>query len=912
MHPLTCDLTQSTKTTYLVNMESIKSPSSSKPVVSTTNNPTQIQTLSSTKSSENYVSTTTRTDGGNKEARFQCGYCDKSFATPSKVKRHILTHTGEKPFVCQFCQRGFSQKVHMMEHISKHHADESLKAQQDAATSAAMQAAVSQAANPTPLIRTLANNKAQVYSNTSVPVIQTGSGLRLPGSSEVTLTGLASPGTGGGVMAADSTMASIQTIPENSYIVAEFSLKPEEGQELGHGSCTPDTVSQSVTDDCEPVQHEILATIPLSSSVTIARAPATCDALTTALNSVTGEVSQSSERPFVCPHCSADFIRQSNLSVHMMKVHGETVEVRTHQCSYCDKKFKYPNKRRLHEMTHTGEKPNVCQFCTMGFFKKSRLRVHLTKHHGIPEEEVNNPNSSYMNMSPTSGSPPDTPTTNIVVTGAGAQTINIQKTIQALQTPVNGVTTSSATTGGDMFSQYCHNKEEEEAMEFEQLDEMFDDAEFSGLAGVGNGSATDIIQNALLTAGIENGLGSPSVTSVTDSDSVVTISEADIDSFSIGFIPDGNWSTEVVGTTSDPFYPSQPLDLKTVTGEAGEAVSGSDSSLASSLQETFQNIKPEPLNSLPNLTSGDINGIWETAVALPTIPTSTLNTIIKTTEPLLSNAQGEIFTTSSSPSLNGILTETFSLAPSDSGLSTSIISLPANIINGNDLDLSRLANNGAGSYTVTTGTNFLDTGDHNAFQGTIIQATSTSRSLGQPIVWQEDPTLPAGWKTRQHYREGGGNKVDTYFMAPDGSQFRSKWKIVEHMETSGHYSQADIDWVRSSITTPKPDTVSQPRERPDKLKREWKDDPKTVPDGWKVAWTTTSDNRSKIAFMSPDKKIFHSRKAALQHMMQAGIYSPEDILKMTKGLNVLLNVGDEWKEGDAFGEFYIMSVFVIS
>ena len=749
MHPLTCDLTQSTKTTYLVNMESIKSPSSSKPVVSTTNNPTQIQSLSSTKSSENYVSTTTRTDGGNKEARFQCGYCDKSFATPSKVKRHILTHTGEKPFVCQFCQRGFSQKVHMMEHISKHHADESLKAQQDAATSAAMQAAVTQAAAPAPLIRTLAGQKTQqVYSSQAgVPVIQTGSGLRLPGSSEVTLTGLASPGTSTGVMAADSTMASIQTIPENSYIVAEFSLKPEEGQEMGHQSgvmASPDTVSGSVTsDDLEPVQHEILATIPLSSSVTIGQhhQGATCDALTTALNSVTGEVSQSNERPFVCPHCSADFIRQSNLSVHMMKVHGETVEVRTHQCSYCDKKFKYPNKRRLHEMTHTGEKPNVCQFCTMGFFKKSRLRVHLTKHHGIPEEEVNNPNSSYMTMSPTSGSPPDTPTTNIVVTGAGggsgAQTINIQKTIQSLQTPVNGVTTSS-TTGGEMFSQYCQkpfsNKEEEEAMEFEQLDEMFDEAEFSGLAGVGNGSATDIIQNALLTAGIENGLGSPSVTSVTDSDSVVTISEADIDSFSIGFIPDGNWSTEVVGTsTSDPFYPSQPLDLKTVvSGETGEAVSGSDSSLASSLQETFQNIKPEPLNSLPNLTSGDINGIWETTVALPSLPcpTSTLNTIIKTTEPLLSNAQGEIFTTSSS-TLNGILTETLSLAPSDSnGLSTSIISLPANIINGNDLDLSKLTNNG-NNFTVTTGTNFLDAGDHHSFQGTIIQVILASNWLIQ-------------------------------------------------------------------------------------------------------------------------------------------------------------------------------------
>merc|ERR1711962_1713667 len=114
-------------------------------------------------------------------------------------------------------------------------------------------------------------------------------------------------------------------------------------------------------------EQEIMATLPLAQGNYLPRSPFTQSP---------NFDNQSNERPFVCPHCSADFIRQSNLSVHMMKVHGETVEVRTHQCSYCDKKFKYPNKRRLHEMTHTGEKPNVCQFCTMGFFKKSRLRVH--------------------------------------------------------------------------------------------------------------------------------------------------------------------------------------------------------------------------------------------------------------------------------------------------------------------------------------------------------------------------------------------------------------------------------------------------------------------------------------------------------------------------------------------------------
>jgi hypothetical protein len=182
------------------------------------------------------------------------------------------------------------------------------------------------------------------------------------------------------------------------------------------------------------------------------------------------------------------------------------------------------------------------------------------------------------------------------------------------------------------------------------------------------------------------------------------------------------------------------------------------------------------------------------------------------------------------------------------------------------------------------------------------------------IQWQEDPSLPAGWKTRQHFRDGQANKIDTYFLAPDGMQFRSKWKVVEFMESSGSYSQAEIDWVKSSISTARPPDSSvasvssgsaaaaaaaaAAKERSDKLRREWKDDDPTVPSGWKVAWTTTSDNRAKIAFMSPDKKIFHSRKSALQHMVTEGTYAPDDIHKMTKGLNVLLNVGDEWKEGN--------------
>jgi len=968
MHPIAvgivenCDIIRmdGRKPAYITHtMESLKS-SQNKLVSPQTH---QIRNFPITSSkSENYVSTTTKSEGS-KEARFQCGYCDKSFATPSKVKRHILTHTGEKPFVCQFCQRGFSQKVHMMEHISKHHADESLKAQQEAAANAAAQAAVAQAAAPAPLIKTIvsSSNKSSVYATHTISPSNMVGGQVIH-SSQASPIRLANTTITATQVMADSTAVAI---PENSYIVAEFSLKTEPhilSSQIDQVTEITQAADSEQHEDTKPT--EIMATLPLSqhnslnypslprspvspASFLITQQSATVSGSTTSFQlsspSISqGTVTQSNERPFVCPHCSADFIRQSNLSVHMMKVHGETVEVRTHQCSYCDKKFKYPNKRRLHEMTHTGEKPNVCQFCTMGFFKKSRLRVHLTKHHGIPEEEVNNPNSTYL-QNPTSQNT-GTATTNSTLTTTQSL---IQKTIAQIQ---NGNLVGAE---NDLFCQYCqkpfNNKndllahERQEAMEFEQLHEMFEDTEFTGL-GVGSGSQTDIIQNALLTAGIENGLGSPSVT---DSDSVVTISEADIDSFSIGFIPDANWSNEVVSTTlpisssssSDPFYQTgQPLDLNIKTepvndqSQTGESGPGHDlTGTIYTTSETFQNIKTElPGTTLPNLTAGDVvNTMWDTTVALSSLPVSCISTSLNSikTEPLLSSSStSDIFTTTSGGhSLNnGIYTETFTIPASlggptqDNNLTTSIISLApggsgghqAQIINGNDLDFSKLT----GSPGSTTHMNFSMHGQQGFMQdhhengdGTMGQVSTThtfSVGLGTSI-WADDPTLPAGWKHRQNYREG--NKLDSFYMAPDGTQFRSKWKVVEFMEQAGTYCQEEIDLVKSSAMTPQQTVVTvvavQPttspvRERSDKGKREWKEDDPTVPAGWKVAWTTTSDNRSKIAFMSPDKKIFHSRKSALQHMMTEGTYDPADIVKMTKGLNVLLNVGDEWKEGD--------------
>merc|ERR1719189_1207965 len=391
-------------------------------------------------------------------------------------------------------------------------------------------------------------------------------------------------------------------------------------------------------------------------------------------------------------------------------------------------------------------------------------------------------------------------------------------------------------------------------MEFEQLHEMFEDTEFTGLEVTGT-TQTDIIQNALLTAGIENGLTSPSVT---DSDSVVTISEADINSFSIGFIPDSNWTgqdgqtlSETSTPTTDPFYPtSLPSDLsqteqqsQTIVTTTSQALQQSSGGPVFNHTDSFQNIA-EPIkvedNPYPNMT-GENNLLWETTETQTTVSpniSTTLNSIIKA-EPMLTSTSTDNFV-STSVAFNGICTEnTYSMPNNDvtlpqDTLYTPILSQAIGPLSGNNqVDfttsfIQTTTNNT--TITVHGQQNYIDLdGLGSGYQPTTINGNAQTRPGTQrgTETWVDDPTLPSGWKTRQHFRETSpmstGNKVDTYYMSQEGRQFRSKWRIVEYMETLGTYCKEEIEWVKTGIQTPRPteplrNTLPQvPKERSDKL-----------------------------------------------------------------------------------------------
>nr|DBA14219.1 TPA: hypothetical protein GDO54_005220 [Pyxicephalus adspersus] len=50
----------------------------------------------------------------------QCSLCNKVFPSRSKLERHIMIHTGQKPFACVLCGKAFRQKAHLKIHELTH------------------------------------------------------------------------------------------------------------------------------------------------------------------------------------------------------------------------------------------------------------------------------------------------------------------------------------------------------------------------------------------------------------------------------------------------------------------------------------------------------------------------------------------------------------------------------------------------------------------------------------------------------------------------------------------------------------------------------------------------------------------------------------------------------------------------
>ncbi|NWU90208.1 E4F1 factor, partial [Upupa epops] len=382
----------------------------------------------------------------NKEGRYVCELCQKTFKTASILKAHMITHSSRKDYECKLCGTSFRTKGSLIRHHRCHTDERPYKCKKCGKSFRESGALTRHLKSLTPCTEKIRfnMNKEIVLNKDTLPAGSCGSSADT-GSSAASESIEASPvihlmtDAKGNVLhevhvqmqelpvvdakSLDQERLHPEELPcegevnsenllrqamRNSGIVIErVAVEEVQKPEEPPAAAAAEDVSEAVEADEEPCGEQCLETDAERTNGYRSYVCPHCNEAFSAAASLEAHIKGHLDyKPFKCEECGKEFTKGYLLKRHQEvhvnerrfrcgecgKLYKTIAHVKGHRrvhsderpysCPTCGKRYKTKNAQDVHFRTHLEDKPYVCQYCSRGFREKGSLVRHIRRHTG--------------------------------------------------------------------------------------------------------------------------------------------------------------------------------------------------------------------------------------------------------------------------------------------------------------------------------------------------------------------------------------------------------------------------------------------------------------------------------------------------------------------------------------------------
>ncbi|XP_026548787.1 zinc finger protein OZF-like, partial [Notechis scutatus] len=291
--------------------------------------------------------------------RHSCLLCGRAFTRKSSLNRHLIIHTGEKPYKCAHCGKSFNRKTNLLSHEMVHARDKSYQCS-DCGKNFKPKWGVNayQIDHTGEKVYKCISCKKSFRQRLELGRLFNGQKKEITAGQ---LKGEWKDGVFGPLEDHEKQVEGEMAEEKNVALINPYN-------DLDKMNSSPALYKGRQGSPC-PICGKVFAT---QSSVNRHKRIHT------------------GEKPYQCSDCGRSFNQKTTLLTHIV-IHTEQ---KPYQCSECGKHFRHSSGLLVHQRMHTGEKPYKCAICRKNFTQRAHVVKHFVRKHAREKP------SAYLSQSP--------------------------------------------------------------------------------------------------------------------------------------------------------------------------------------------------------------------------------------------------------------------------------------------------------------------------------------------------------------------------------------------------------------------------------------------------------------------------------------------------------------------------------